>query len=63
MSAIFIPLTFVVGIYGMNFDYADGKKPWNLPELRWAYGYPACIALMIIIAVGQIIIFKRKKWL
>ncbi len=63
MSAIFIPLTFVAGVYGMNFDNAGGQNPLNLPELHWALGYPVCIALMVAIAIGQIIFFKRKKWL
>jgi len=61
MSAIFIPLTFVAGVYGMNFDHADG--PMNMPELHQWWGYPACLGLMLVIAIGQIIFFKRKKWL
>jgi len=63
MSAIFIPLTFVAGLYGMNFDYADGKMPWNLPELHQPYGYLGCIVVMVAITTGQILFFKRKKWL
>lgn len=63
MSAIFIPLTFVAGLYGMNFDYADGKMPWNLPELHQPHGYLGCIAIMATIAIGQVLFFKRKKWL
>jgi len=61
MSAIFIPLTFVAGVYGMNFDREDGW--WNMPELHQAWGYPACLALMVLIAIGQVLFFKRKKWL
>jgi len=61
MSAIFIPLTFVAGVYGMNFDREDGW--WNMPELHQPWGYLACLGLMLAIAVGQIIFFKRKKWL
>ena len=63
MSAIFIPLTFVAGVYGMNFDYDDGKMPWNLPELHQPHGYLGCLLVMVCIAVGQILFFKRKKWL
>ncbi len=63
MSAIFIPLTFVAGVYGMNFDNADGKMPWNLPELHQPHGYLGCLLIMAAITIGQIIFFKRKKWL
>ena len=63
ISAIFIPLTFVAGVYGMNFDNADGKNPWNLPELHQLHGYFGCLLVMASIAVGQAIFFKRKKWL
>ncbi len=65
MSAIFIPLTFVAGVYGMNFQpEADGTKlAWNMPELRSPYGYIGCIVLMAAIATGQIFFFRRKKWL
>jgi magnesium transporter len=62
MSSVFIPLTFIAGLYGMNFDYADGAKPWNMPELHWHYGYLACLALMAAVAVGMFIFFKRKRW-
>jgi magnesium transporter len=63
MSSIFIPLTFVAGLYGMNFDFDDGKMPLNMPELHQPHGYLACLAVMLVIAVGQIIFFKRKRWL
>lgn len=55
ISSIFIPVTFVVGVYGMNFDY--------MPELREHYGYAIVWGIMLAIMVGQIIFFKRKKWL
>ena len=61
MSSIFIPLTFVAGIYGMNFDH--DASPWNMPELHHRYGYPLCALIMISITVGQLIFFKRKKWI
>lgn len=61
MATIFIPLTFVAGVYGMNFD--PERSPWNMPELRWYYGYPACLALMAIIAAFMVIWFRRRGWL
>ena len=63
MSSIFIPLTFVVGLYGMNFDYDGGKMPLNMPELHQPHGYLGCLVVMIAISIGQIIFFKRKRWL
>lgn len=55
VATIFIPLTFMVGIYGMNFQY--------MPELNWKYGYPAVMALMLVIAAIMILWIKRKKWI
>ena len=60
ISTIFIPLTFIVGIYGMNFK-TDASR-WNMPELDWAFGYPFVMALMVVIAVTLIIFFKKKRW-
>jgi magnesium transporter len=61
ISTLFIPLTFVVGIYGMNFD--TQVSPYNMPELKWYYGYPLCLAVMAVIAVGQFFFFRRKGWI
>ncbi|THF55751.1 magnesium/cobalt transporter CorA [Ollibium composti] len=61
VSAIFIPLTFLVGVWGMNFD--PDTSPWNMPELRAYYGYPAALGFMVAVAVAMYIYFKRKKWL
>lgn len=61
ISAIFIPLTFVVGVYGMNFDPA--RSPFNMPELEWRYGYPFAWVLMLAIAAGMLAMFKRRGWL
>ncbi len=55
IATIFIPLTFIAGIYGMNFSY--------MPELRWHWGYFGVWLIMIIIAIVMILYFKRKKWL
>ena len=55
VASIFIPLTFVAGIYGMNFEY--------IPELKWHWGYFAVWGFMTICAAGMLLYFKRKKWL
>jgi len=55
MSSIFIPLTFIVGVYGMNFHY--------MPELAWPWGYPAVWLLMIALTGVLLVLFKRKKWM
>jgi len=55
ISTIFIPLTFVVGLYGMNFDF--------MPELRSPWGYPAVLLIMASVAIGMLFYFKKKKWL
>ena len=55
VTTIFMPLTLIVGWYGMNFRY--------MPELQWRYGYPAVIVLSIVIAVSCLVFFKKKKWL
>ncbi|MCA1993026.1 MAG: magnesium/cobalt transporter CorA [Coleofasciculus sp. S288] len=60
ISSIFIPLTFIAGIYGMNFN--TEASPWNMPELNWYWGYPACLALMSAIAGGLIYFFWRRGW-
>ncbi|BAY13167.1 magnesium/cobalt transporter CorA [Calothrix sp. NIES-2098] len=61
VSSIFIPLTFVAGIYGMNFN--TEKSPYNMPELNWYWGYPMCLAIMAAIAVGLLFFFWRRGWL
>ena len=60
IATIFIPLTFVVGLYGMNFSHPD--SPWAMPELHWYYGYPMIWGVMIAIVVGMVFYFKRKDW-
>jgi magnesium transporter len=54
VSAIFIPLTFIVGVYGMNFE--------NMPELRSEYGYHTVMAIMFLIGIGMIVYFKKRRW-
>ena len=55
ISTIFIPLTFIVGIYGMNFTY--------MPELDWPWGYPFVMGLMLMLAMGMLWIFRNKHWI
>ncbi|MBI5621813.1 magnesium/cobalt transporter CorA [Candidatus Falkowbacteria bacterium] len=54
ISTIFIPLTFIVGLYGMNFRY--------MPELAWPLGYPLVLAIMLVITLGMIYFFRKKRW-
>lgn len=61
ISTIFIPLTFIVGIYGMNFN--TQISIFNMPELNWKYGYLIVMILMAGIALSLIIFFRKKKWL
>lgn len=66
ISSIFIPLSFVAGLYGMNFAHAapDGKTlPLNMPELYSPYGYMVVLGIMVCIVVIQIIYFRRKGWI
>lgn len=60
ISTIFIPLTFIAGVYGMNFN--TEKSPWNMPELNWYWGYFASLALMLAIAAGLVYFFWRRGW-
>ena len=60
-AVIFIPLTFIAGIYGMNFD--SSKSPLNMPELGWYYGYPFALGIMAVVGITMLIYFRRKKWL
>jgi magnesium transporter len=55
LSAIFIPITFIAGIYGMNFVY--------MPELTLPWGYPAALGLMAVVVIAELIYFKKKKWM
>ena len=60
ISTIFMPLTFIVGVYGMNFNTEKG--PLNMPELNSPYGYPIVMGIMAIIVIVMIRYFKFKKW-
>lgn len=54
IATIFIPLTFIAGVYGMNFEF--------MPELGWRWGYPAVLALMLAVALGMLAYFRRQGW-
>lgn len=55
IATVFMPLTFIAGIYGMNFKY--------MPELDWRWGYPSILLVMVTVGVSMLIYFKKKKWL
>jgi magnesium transporter len=55
IATIFMPLTFLAGVYGMNFKY--------MPELEWRWGYPFVLGGMILVGLTMLIIFRKKKWL
>jgi magnesium transporter len=61
IATIFMPITFVAGIYGMNFD--PEASTYNMPELNWAFGYFFALGVMLFIVAVMIAYFKRKKWL
>ena len=60
ISSIFIPLTFIAGVYGMNFNTEN--SPLNMPELNWYWGYPLCLVTMGAIALGLVYFFWRRGW-
>ncbi len=60
ISTIFIPLSFIAGIYGMNFD---PEHPWNMPELNWPYGYPMILFVMFSVGFGLLSYFFFKGWI
>jgi magnesium transporter len=60
-TTIFIPPTFIVGLYGMNFNHSS--SPLNMPELNWHYGYFLVLGLIVACISGMLLFFKRKKWI
>jgi len=63
ISTIFIPLTFITGLYGMNFGSRGHPSPWAMPELDWYYGYPLVLLVMAVVVAGMLWLFRRKGWL
>ena len=61
IATFFLPLTFIAGIYGMNFN--PDASPLNMPELNWFFGYPFALGIMVCVALGMYIFFRRKGWL
>ncbi len=61
IATIFMPLGFIAGVYGMNFNAE--VSPWNMPELRWYWGYPFVLGLMAVVAAGLLVYFRRKGWI
>jgi magnesium transporter len=61
ISTIFLPLTFIAGVYGMNFDPAS--SPYDMPELKWRFGYPFALGLMLLSVIGLLMFYRRKGWL
>ena len=55
MSTVMLPLTFIAGVYGMNFK--------AMPELEWSYGYPYAVGLMLVVGIGLGVWFRRRRWL
>lgn len=62
ISTLFIPLTFVTGLYGMNFGN-NTHSFWAMPLLRWDYGYPFILFVLIAVALGMLGFFKRRGWI
>jgi magnesium transporter len=61
IATVFIPLSFIVGVYGMNFDRSASS--WNMPELGLEYGYPLLWLFMIAVVVLMLVFFRRRRWL
>jgi magnesium transporter len=55
VASIFIPLTLIAGIYGMNFE--------NMPELATEWGYPVVLVAMLLIGIGMVLYFRKKRWM
>lgn len=60
IATIFMPLSFIAGLYGMNFDTTRSR--WNMPELGWAWGYPFALGLMALTTVALLAYFRRQGW-
>jgi magnesium transporter len=67
VSSVFIPLTFIVGVYGMNFSYTHPETgavmKWNMPELYQPYGYLIVWLVMLVLAVLQLLLYAKAGWI
>jgi magnesium transporter len=61
IATVFMPISFIAGVYGMNFNPA--ASPWNMPELNWYAGYPFALGLMAAVAAAMLFFFHRRGWL
>lgn len=61
IATLFMPLSFITGLYGMNFN--PEASHWNMPELNWRYGYTYALSLMAVSALGMLLFFQRRGWL
>lgn len=61
ISTLFMPLSFLASLYGMNFDRE--ASPWNMPELGWKYGYLAVLGVMCLVSLSLVVFFWRKGWI
>jgi magnesium transporter len=61
IATLFMPLSFIAGVWGMNFD--PDTSPWNMPELRWWYGYPMAWGVMLAVAAVMMYFFYRRGWM
>ena len=61
IATVFMPLTFIVGLYGMNFN--TRASSWNMPELNWKYGYPVTWAVMVISVCLMLLWFRQRGWI
>ncbi len=61
MSTVMLPLSFIAGVYGMNFK--GEKSPYSMPELDWFFGYPFALVLMGVVAGGIVLWFRYKGWI
>lgn len=61
IAVLFLPMSFVAGLYGMNFDTSN--SPWNMPELHWEFGYPFALSLMALLEAGLLTYLWRQGWI
>jgi magnesium transporter len=61
LSTIFLPITFIAGVYGMNFD--TEASPFSMPELKWRYGYPVSLAFMTASVAGLLLYYRSRGWI